>query len=318
MALAFLHPQVQRLAPTPSGVGQLAWAEKPVPSTSALGAVGTLQALSIGFLPAVAIGVHKAAQRPTSRRAEAASEETKATAQTESKEEKPAAPVPAGSAEEKSPEPVEERPTESKEEKPAAPVPAGSAEEKSPEPVEEKAAEPGAAETPEPEKEDPEDAAFDPALQVGAMAPLGFWDPLKLCAETEEGFRKLRAAELKHGRVSMMAAVGAVAQHYITFPGFSSVPRGLDAAFTFPGNLGFVVLLGMAGYAEVVLWKQDSNKEVGDFGDPLGLTNSIGAYDTEMRSKELNNGRFAMFAAIGIIASDWFTGKDAVEQILGI
>jgi len=289
MALAFLHPQVQRLAPTPSGVGQLAWAETPVPSTSALGAVGTLQALSIGFLPAVAIGVHKAAQRPTSRRAEAASEETKATAQTESKEEKPAAPVPAGSAEEKSPEPVEE-----------------------------KAAEPVAAETPEPEKEDPEDAAFDPALQVGAMAPLGFWDPLKLCAETEEGFRKLRAAELKHGRVSMMAAVGAVAQHYITFPGFSSVPRGLDAAFTFPGNLGFVVLLGMAGYAEVVLWKQDSNKEVGDFGDPLGLTNSIGAYDTEMRSKELNNGRFAMFAAIGIIASDWFTGKDAVEQILGI
>jgi len=289
MALAFLHPQVQRLAPTPSGVGQLAWAEKPVPSTSALGAVGTLQALSIGFLPAVAIGVHKAAQRPTSRRAEAASEETKATAQTESKEEKPAAPVPAGSAEEKSPEPVEE-----------------------------KAAEPVAAETPEPEKEDPEDAAFDPALQVGAMAPLGFWDPLKLCAETEEGFRKLRAAELKHGRVSMMAAVGAVAQHYITFPGFSSVPRGLDAAFTFPGNLGFVVLLGMAGYAEVVLWKQDPSKEVGDFGDPLGLTNSIGAYDIEMRSKELNNGRFAMFAAIGIIASDWFTGKDAVEQILGI
>jgi len=289
MALAFLHAQTQHLAPIIPSDRQLAWAEKPVPSTSALGGVGALQALTIGFLPAVAIGVHKAAQRPTSRRAEAASEETKATAQTESKEEKPAAPVPAGSAEEKSPEPVEE-----------------------------KAAEPVAAETPEPEKEDPEDAAFDPALQVGAMAPLGFWDPLKLCAETEEGFRKLRAAELKHGRVSMMAAVGAVAQHYITFPGFSSVPRGLDAAFTFPGNLGFVVLLGMAGYAEVVLWKQDPSKEVGDFGDPLGLTNSIGAYDIEMRSKELNNGRFAMFAAIGIIASDWFTGKDAVEQILGI
>jgi len=279
---------VQRLAPTPSGVGQLAWAEKPVPSTSALGGVGALQALTIGFLPAVAIGVHKAAQRPTSRRAEAA-DETKATTQTESKEKEPEAQVPAGSTEEKSPEAVEEKPVE-----------------------------PVAAETPEPEKEDPEEDAFNPASQIGAMAPLGFWDPLKLCPQTEEGFRKLRAAELKHGRVSMMAAAGAVAQHYITFPGFGNVPRGFDAAFTFPGNLGFVVLLGMAGYAEVVLWKQDSNKEVGDFGDPLGLTNSIGAYDIEMRSKELNNGRFAMFAAIGIIASDWFTGKDAVEQILGI
>jgi len=289
MALAFLHPQVQRLAPTPPRAAELAWAENPVPSTSALGAVGTLQALSIGFLPAVAIGVHKAAQRPTSRRAEAASDETKAASQTEAKEEKPAAPVPAESAEDKSPEPVEEKP-----------------------------AEPVVAETPEPEKEDPEEAAFDPASQIGAMAPLGFWDPLNLCPQTEEGFRKLRAAELKHGRVSMMAAVGAVAQHYITFPGFGSVPRGFDAAFTFPGNLGFVVLLGMVGYAEVVLWKQNPSKEVGDFGDPLGLTNSIGAYDTEMRSKELNNGRFAMFAAIGIIASDWFTGKDAVEQIFGI
>jgi len=288
MALAFLHPQVQRFAPTVPSVGQLAWPEKPLQSSTAVGAVGTLQALSIGFLPAVAIGVHKACQRPTLRRAEAASDETKATAQTDTKkDEEPVAPVPAQPAEEKS----------------AAPAAA-----ESPQP----------AKSPEPVEEDPEEAAFDPASQIGAMEPLGFWDPLNLCPQTEQGFRKLRAAELKHGRVSMMAAVGAVAQHYITFPGFGGVPRGFDAAFTFPGNLGFVVLLGLAGYAEIVLWKQDPNKEVGDFGDPLGLTNSIGAYDSEMRSKELNNGRFAMFAAMGIIAGDWFTGKDAVEQILGI
>ena len=30
--------------------------------------------------------------------------------------------------------------------------------------------------------------------------------------------------------------------------------------------------------------------------------------------RELNNGRFAMFAAIGIIAAELYTGKDAVEQ----
>ena len=43
----------------------------------------------------------------------------------------------------------------------------------------------------------------------------------------EANFRNLRAAEIKHGRVSMMAAVGAVAQHYVKIPGFENVPAGM-------------------------------------------------------------------------------------------
>ena len=34
----------------------------------------------------------------------------------------------------------------------------------------------------------------------------------------------------------------------------------------------------------------------------------------EMREREINNGRFAMFAAIGIIIAELYTGKDAIEQ----
>merc|ERR1711924_419771 len=41
----------------------------------------------------------------------------------------------------------------------------------------------------------------------------------------------------------------------------------------------------------------------------------MGMYNEDMRNRELNNGRFAMFAAIGIIAAEMFTGKDGVEQI---
>ena len=37
-------------------------------------------------------------------------------------------------------------------------------------------------------------------------------------------------------------------------------------------------------------------------------------YTLEMRNREINNGRFAMFAAIGIIAANVYTGKDAIEQ----
>ena len=34
----------------------------------------------------------------------------------------------------------------------------------------------------------------------------------------------------------MMAALGAVVQHYVKFPGFDSVPTGLAASITAPGS----------------------------------------------------------------------------------
>merc|ERR1712118_334554 len=81
---------------------------------------------------------------------------------------------------------------------------------------------------------------FDPSKQGGAMAPLGFFDPLGFSQmqSARSDFRHLRAAELKHGRVAMMASVGAVAQHYIKFPGFEKVPAGLAAVTTPPGTYG--------------------------------------------------------------------------------
>jgi len=152
---------------------------------------------------------------------------------------------------------------------------------------------------------------FDPAKQVGAMAPLGFFDPAGFSkVGDEKGFNNLRAAEIKHGRVAMMAALGAVAQHYIKFPGFEKVPAGLSAVVTAPGTYGFIALLLVGAGLELAVWVQDPEKEPGNFGNPVGW----GSYDDEMRNKEINNGRFAMFAALGIIAADLLTGKDAVQQ----
>jgi hypothetical protein len=65
-------------------------------------------------------------------------------------------------------------------------------------------------------------AAFAPASQkssssavqafeneLGAQAPLGFFDPLGLVADgDQEKFDRLRGVELKHGRISMLAVVG--------------------------------------------------------------------------------------------------------------
>lgn len=152
---------------------------------------------------------------------------------------------------------------------------------------------------------------FSPAKQVGATAPLGFFDPLGFTKEGDEaGFRNLRAAEIKHGRVAMMAALGGVAQHFMAASTAPGVPAGLGAVTTPPGTYGFVALFLVSGALELTVWSQDEKKAPGDFGNPLGL----GPLDDDMRNRELNNGRFAMFAAIGILAADLLTGKDAVQQ----
>merc|ERR1719284_1642695 len=155
-------------------------------------------------------------------------------------------------------------------------------------------------------------APFQPYEQIGVTEPLGFFDPAGFTKTGDEaGFRNLRVAEIKHGRVAMMAAVGAVVQHYVKLPGFESTPAGLSAVTTAPGTYGFAALFLLSGVMELAVWTQDEKKEPGNSGDPVGL----GMYTEDMRTKELNNGRMAMFAALGIVAADLLTGKDGVQQL---
>lgn len=152
---------------------------------------------------------------------------------------------------------------------------------------------------------------FDPAKQIGVTAPLGYFDPAGFCKKGDEnGFRNLRAAELKHGRVAMMAALGAVVQHYVKFPGFENVPSGLAAVNENPGSDGMVALFIAAGLLELGVWTESASKEPGNFGDPF----SFNQYNEDMRNRELNNGRMAMFAAVGILAAELLTGKDGIQQ----
>merc|ERR1712139_359819 len=113
----------------------------------------------------------------------------------------------------------------------------------------------------------PEKPDFDPANEIGVTQPLGFFDPAGFTKKgDEQGFNNLRAAEIKHGRVAMMAAVGAVVQHYIVFPGFESMPRCMAAVTTMPGTIGFAALFGVAGLLETAAWTESPDKEPGNFG----------------------------------------------------
>lgn len=151
---------------------------------------------------------------------------------------------------------------------------------------------------------------FNPAKEVGALAPVGFFDPLGFCKVGDEaGFRKLRAAEIKHGRVAMMASIGAVVQHFVRFPGFEKAHGTFGAMATGEGVLGFVPVFAACGMLELA-WQEKENREPGNFGDPFGLN----MYTEDMRNKELSNGRMAMFSVLGIWAAEMATGKDAIEQ----
>eukprot|EP00419_Tripos_fusus_P008840 CAMPEP_0172655694 /NCGR_PEP_ID=MMETSP1074-20121228/851_1 /TAXON_ID=2916 /ORGANISM="Ceratium fusus, Strain PA161109" /LENGTH=424 /DNA_ID=CAMNT_0013470391 /DNA_START=33 /DNA_END=1307 /DNA_ORIENTATION=+ len=159
---------------------------------------------------------------------------------------------------------------------------------------------------------------WDPADQVGVTAPLGFFDPVGFTKKGDEGreeFFKFRCAEIKHGRVAMMASIGLLAQHFIRFPGLERVRPGLkptlEATFSYPGVFYFSAIFLILMYLELAPWSQVDDKEPGNFGDPL----NIGMYDKVMRNRELNNGRFAMICVMAILAAQAVTGKDAVQQL---
>merc|ERR1719499_2661856 len=78
----------------------------------------------------------------------------------------------------------------------------------------------------------PAPAVFKAEEQFGACEPLGFFDPLGFSTAADESyFRGLRTAELKHGRVAMIAATGFYAEHLARIPGFEGAPEGIVNAF---------------------------------------------------------------------------------------
>lgn len=154
--------------------------------------------------------------------------------------------------------------------------------------------------------------AFDPSVQEGVTRPIGFFDPLGFSkGKDEKGFRQLRIAETKHGRVAMMASIGLVMPHIWRFPGFEDVPSGVGAVFTAMGGAGLAVLVFGAGFHELVLWKDDESKDPGNFGDPFNVADMLNVE----RNYELNNGRMAMIAVLGEIVAELATGQDAVQQL---
>jgi hypothetical protein len=169
----------------------------------------------------------------------------------------------------------------------------------------------------------------------GALAPVGFFDPLGFAEKADENtMKRYREAELTHGRVAMLAAVGFLVgekvegssflfDSQITGPAIShlaQIPVGFWVALT--------VAIGAAEqYRATVGWVEPENVPVdkpgllradytpGDIGfDPLGLKPSDPEELKIMQTKELQNGRLAMLAAAGFMAQELVDGKGIFEH----
>ena len=155
----------------------------------------------------------------------------------------------------------------------------------------------------------------------GVSSPFGFFDPLNLCPEAKEEVLMFREAELNHGRVSMMAALGYVVQeafHPIFGDVSGPVIRQLDQVLTTSNGQGVGSVLLMAiffseiyrartGWVEPEIEYRTLREgyEPGSLGfDPMGLMPTTDAELFAMKTKELNNGRLAMIGVAGMTAQE--------------
>ncbi|CAK0858635.1 unnamed protein product [Prorocentrum cordatum] len=155
--------------------------------------------------------------------------------------------------------------------------------------------------------------------ELGVQAPLGFWDPIGYTADGDEAaFRRRRATELKHGRISMLAAMGYITPELgFKFSGylspsmglkFADVPNGLKAVSVVPA-LGWAQIIAYMAFCEVSQDQKPGTKAwAGDFGFKV-LTSSDPETLKKKLSAEIANGRLAMMAIIGMFFQDGLTGS---------
>lgn len=112
-----------------------------------------------------------------------------------------------------------------------------------------------------------------------------------------------RAAELKHGRVAMLAALGQITQHFYTLPDESGVFSAGDRPFEALNKVVAerplaAIQIGLAIFAVEALGQFNQAKPgqaPGDLGwDPLNLKSDDPEIYEKVQKRELKNGRLAM------------------------
>lgn len=188
------------------------------------------------------------------------------------------------------------------------------------------------------------DEAFGVSIETGNKCPpLGAWI---LDGAQPDAIKWFQNAELKHGRIAMIATIGYMTQklgvHFplylgptgsnafhpesstawllssttgVTFSDIAHAATPLDAIQMVP-MAGFVQIFFAAGLFEATAFNRQWNQEgrvPGDYGyDPLGFTKREGGFDSaeikSLRMKEIKNGRVAMMTMAAWVSNDLIPG----------
>jgi Chlorophyll A-B binding protein len=153
--------------------------------------------------------------------------------------------------------------------------------------------------------------------ELGAQAPLGFFDPLGLVKDGDQAkFDRLRYVEIKHGRISMLAVAGYLVQEAgIRLPGdidysglkFADVPNGFAALTTITDG-GVAQIVAFIGWLELAVMKDITGGEfVGDFRNgyiDFGWDSFDEATKLKKRAIELNQGRAAQMGILALMVHE--------------
>jgi len=154
--------------------------------------------------------------------------------------------------------------------------------------------------------------------------PMKYFDPLGMAKDGDaDTFRRRRVAEIKNGRVAMWACMGYIVPEYFRWPGycspsmdlkFTDLPNGVAALYKMPAE-GWAQIGIFIAYLELFPMRQEKDRIPGDapgFGR-LGVPIFASKCDVEGSRRsleaEINNGRLAMVAIVGMVTQNALFGS---------
>jgi hypothetical protein len=146
---------------------------------------------------------------------------------------------------------------------------------------------------------------------VGDIAPVGYFDPLKLSSSLDNGQLKyVREAELQHGRVAMLSFLALVGLDAVSPDLAINQLSSLDLTHQLPYWFGvgvFEFARMFAGWQSPFVEGKKLFALEDDYqpGNVFQISNS--KYSDTLLNKELSNGRLAMLGCLGYIAQELVT-----------
>ena len=150
----------------------------------------------------------------------------------------------------------------------------------------------------------------------GSTAPLRSFDPFKFSEDNEESVvQRFREAELKHGRWAMLGASSIPLiesqTHLPAIHAFDELPADFKVLVTgavLAGEVNSIMRGWKNPFSTQSYFTLLPEYQPGDAG--FALNKSV---NQEACNKELNNGRLAMIAMVGIFAQELYTGSSILN-----